>query len=214
MLKNLLFNPAKDYKHYRWFFTSSGKLVVGGKSDEQNEIVLRNFLKPDYAIMHTSKPGSGFMILQAPDPSKKDLEECAVFCGCFSQQWKNLKSGKDKIDIDVFKGKDVYKDKSMKTGTFGVLKKEKTMKIIPELLLVIQKGKLRAVPKIGFETKVKTRKKLGNCQAEILGEIKPGKMDKEEAANHIAKNVKDKFHFPISKEEIMQAIPSGKIGVK
>ena len=29
-----------DYKKFRWFFTSSGLLVVGGKSAEQNEAVV------------------------------------------------------------------------------------------------------------------------------------------------------------------------------
>jgi hypothetical protein len=208
MLKNILFNPAKDPRNYRWFYTSDGKLVVGGKSDEQNELVLKHFLKPSYTVMHTSKPGSGFMIIQDNEPSQKDLDECAVFCGCFSKQWKNLKNASSKIDIDVFNGKDVYKEKGMKTGTFGVKNKEKTVKIKPELVLVIQKGKLRAVPKF------KSEKKIGNSQAEILGEIKPGKLGKEEAAEKIAKKIKEKFTFPISKDEIMQAIPSGKIGLK
>jgi len=211
MLKNILFNPAKDYLNYRWFYTSSGKLVVGGKSDEQNELVLKNFLKPGFVVMHTSKPGSGFMIIQGEDPSKKDLDECAVFCGCFSKQWKNLKSVNSKIDVDIFEGRDIYKERGMKKGTFGVKNKRKTVKIKPELVLVIQKGKLRAVPKIGFKGK---SKKIGNGSLEVLGEIRPGKLSKEEAAEKIAKRIKEKFTFPISKDEIMQAIPSGKIGVR
>ena len=67
----LKLKPQKDYRNYRWFFTSNGVLVVGGKSDEQNELVIRNFLKPDYTIMHTSKPGSPFMILQTSNPDKR-----------------------------------------------------------------------------------------------------------------------------------------------
>lgn len=205
MLKDLLFNHAKDFRNYRWFYTSEGKLVVGGKNDEQNEFVLRNFLKPNYVVMHTSKPGSGFMVIQDEAPSKKDLEECAVFCGCFSKQWKNLKNTNSKIDVDIFKGSDVYKDKSMKTGTFGVRGKKKTVKIKPELVLVIQKGRLRAVPKF---------KDNGKKDSKILGEIRPGKLSKESAAEEIAKSIKEKFNFPISKEEIMQAIPNGKIEVR
>jgi len=210
MFKSLgTLNSGKDYSNYRWFFTSEGKLVVGGKSDEQNEIVLRDFLKPSYTVMHTSKPGSGFMIIQDENPSKKDLDETAIFCGCFSKQWKNLKSPNSKIDIDIFKGEQIYKLKTMKTGTFGVKNKEKTVKINPELVLVIQKGKLRAVPKIGFKNK-----KIGNGELKVLGEIKSGNLSKEEAADKIAKKIKDKFNYPISKDEVMQAIPSGKIGFK
>lgn len=195
LLKSL--KPAKNYENYRWFFTSSGKLVVGGKSDEQNELALKNFLKPDYTVIHTKAPGSPFMIIQAENPSKKDLEETAVFCGCFSKQWK---TGKKQIEMDVFKGNQIYKNRLMKLGTFGVSGKKQTMKIKPELVLIFQKGKLRAVPKTTKEKK--------------LIEIKPGKLSKKEAVEKIARKIKDKFHLPITKDEIMQAIPSDKLSVR
>ena len=118
------FNSNKGYENYRWFFTSNNVLVVGGKSEEQNESALKNFLKPNYAVMHTSNPGSPFMIIQSDNPDKTDLEETAVFCACFSKQWK---LGKKIIDIDIFKGDQIYKTKSMKTGTFGVKGNKKTL---------------------------------------------------------------------------------------
>jgi predicted ribosome quality control (RQC) complex YloA/Tae2 family protein len=188
---------AKEYMSYRWFFTSEGKLVIGGKSDEQNENVLRYFKRPGYTIMHTTKPGSPFMIIQSDDPSKNDLDECAVFCACFSKEWK---TGKKSIDIDVFKGGDVFKNKGMKTGTFGV-KNKKKVKAKPELMVIIQKGKIRAVPKV-------------KGKEESLAVIKQGKMDKEAAAEKIAKKIKEKYLLPVSKEEVMRAIPSGNMDVR
>lgn len=195
---NLLsrFGQDLDYKSYKWFFTSEGKLVVGGKSDEQNEEVIRNFLKPDYIVMHTSLPGSPFMIIQDDNPSKNDLKETAIFTAAFSKQWKN---GTKNVDIDIFKGSEVYKTKGMKTGTFGVKGNKETIKVKPELVLIIQNGKFRAVPSAGKE--------------KILAKIKPGKLTKEQAAEKIAKAIRDKFHLPVHKDEVMQAIPSDKIGV-
>jgi len=192
-----LTNLDRKYESFRWFFTSSNILVVGGKSDEQNEIVLTEFLKPNYIVMHTSLPGSPFMVIQSDNPSKRDLEETAIFTGSFSQQWK---SEKKSIDIDIFKGEQIYKLKSMKKGSFGVKGIKKTMKVKPELVLVIQNGRLRAVP----ETK----------KIEVLAEIKQGNLSKEDAAEKISKIIKDKYHFPVSKDEIMQAIPSGKLSVR
>jgi predicted ribosome quality control (RQC) complex YloA/Tae2 family protein len=188
---------AKEYMSYRWFFTSEGKLVVGGKSDEQNENVLRYFKRPGYTIMHTTKPGSPFMIIQSDDPSKNDLDECAVFCACFSKEWK---TGKKSIDIDVFKGGDVFKNKGMKTGTFGV-KNKKKVKAKPELMVIIQKGKIRDVSKV-------------KGKEESLAVIKQGKMDKEAAAEKIAKKIKEKYLLPVSREEVMRAIPSGNMDVR
>ena len=190
-------NPKKDYKNYRWFFTSNNVLVVGGKSDEQNEAVIKNFLRPDYTIMHTSLPGSPFMIIQSDKPTRNDLDETAVFCASFSQQWKN---NKKQINIDIFKGNQIYKTKSMKIGTFGVKGDKETKKVKPELVLIIQKGRFRAVPEKGKEKK--------------LAEIKPGKLTKEQAVEKLAKKIQDKFHLPVHKDEIMQAIPSDKLSVK
>jgi len=190
-------NPMKDYRNYRWFFTSNNVLVVGGKSDEQNEFVIKNFLNPNYVVMHTSNPGSPFMIIQSKNPTKADLDETAIVCASFSKQWK---VGKKQIEVDIFKGEQIYKIKSMKTGTFGVKKGKKIKKVNPELVLIIQKGKLRAVPK--------------TTKAKHLVEIKPGKLSKEQAVEKIAKIIKDKHHFPITRQEIMQAIPSDKLSVK
>tara|TARA_Y100000310_G_scaffold3354_1_gene4286 strand:- start:2028 stop:2621 length:594 start_codon:yes stop_codon:yes gene_type:complete len=192
-------NPIKDYNNYRWFFTSNNVLVVGGKSDEQNELVIRNFLKPDYTVMHTSAPGSSFMILQSDKPTKKDLNETAIFTACFSKQWKN---GKNSIDVDIFQGSQIYKTKQMKIGTFGVKGNKNSESVKPELVLIIQKGKFRAIPN------------PKNKKEKILVEIKRGKLSKEAAAEKIAKKIRDKFHLPVHKDEIMQAIPSDCLSVK
>lgn len=194
---NKLINLDRKYENFRWFFTSNNILVVGGKSDEQNEVVLREFLKPDYIIMHTRLPGSPFMIIQNNNPSKKDLEETAIFCASFSQQWK---LGKKSIDIDVFKGEQIYKTKDMKIGTFGVKGTKKTMKVRPELALVVQNGKLKAVPK--------------TTKLEILAEIEQGNLSKEEAAVKILKIIKEKYAFPITKDDVLSAIPADKLNVK
>ena len=192
-----LTNLNRRYEQFRWFFTSDGVLVVGGKSDEQNEVVVRDFLRPEYFVMHTSEPGSPFMIVQTKNPSKKDLDESAVVCACFSKQWK---LGEKEISVDIFKGEQIYKVKSMKTGTLGVKDERKTVKVKPELAVVIQKGKLRAVPKTTKE--------------EVLAKIKPGNLSKEEAVEKISKKIRDKYQLPVSKEEIMSAIPSGNLSVK
>lgn len=190
-------NLDNKYENFRWFFTSNDLLVVGGKNDEQNESVIENFLKPEYVVIHTTAPGSPFMIIQSEKSSKKDIEETAIFTACFSKQWK-LKT--KKVSIDIFKGKQIYKTNNMKKGTFGINGSKKTINVVPELVLVFQKGRLRSVPNTTKEEK--------------LVEIKQGNLSKEEAAQKISKIIKEKYHYPITKEEIMAAIPSDKLSVK
>ena len=47
-------NVIDNYQKYKWFFTSSGKLVVGGKSSEQNDELLRklNASNKDFIVMN------------------------------------------------------------------------------------------------------------------------------------------------------------------
>jgi len=184
----------ENYEKYRWFFTSSGKLVIGGKSAEQNEEIMRN-VEENEVIMHTSTPGSPFCIIS--DPSEKDLEEAAIFTACFSKEWK---TGKKKTEVHIFKADQVTKSRGMKTGTFGVLGSIKRKKVELKLVLDFQKSKIRALPPSVAKKKILI--------------LFPGNLDKIEAANKIKDIIKNKHNYPITIEEIMSAIPSDNIGIK
>lgn len=181
---------------YRWFYTSSGKLVIAGKNAEQNEEIMKKVKSQDI-ILHTASPGSPFCVIKKPNA--QDLKEAAIFCACFSQEWKR---GKKKAEIHIFKGEQVFKEKGMKKGTFGVLGKVIRKKVELKLTLTFQKNekgifKLRAVP-------------LSCYKKEMLPKIilEPGKIKKEEAAlqihEYLAKNGKE---VPV--QEILEAIPAG-----
>ena len=180
-------NIEENYDKYRWFFTSSGKLVVGGKSARQNEKLVKKLIEGEdkVLLMHTARPGSPFSAILGPIEKldERDLEEAAIFTASFSQQWKE---GGGKIKVNAFTNKDVYKEKKMKEGTFGVKGKEKGEKVELKLYLKKQDGKLRAVP---FQ------------EGEVS--ITPGEMSKEKAAELISKKLN------VDKEEVVQALPAG-----
>jgi len=189
----------KEYSKYRWFFTSSGKLVVGGKSAEQNDSLLDNLKKSvkEYWVMHTSEPGSPFSVIIAPIKSVKspDIEECAIFTGCFSRAWRSMK----KITtVDIFKFSQLAKEKTMKTGTWGVMGKVERKKVELKLVLTRQKGILRAVP----EQTVKSKK-------DILLKISPGTISK----NDILPKLQLELDENLSGDEVLSALPSGGFSV-
>ena len=115
-----------DYKKYRWFITSSEKLVIGGKNEKQNEELVKN-AKKNSVVIHTREPGSPFVIID--NPNARELKEAAIFCAKYSQAWKKL--GKRDITVHWFLAKDIFKTAEMKQGTFGV-KKFKQIKIKKE----------------------------------------------------------------------------------
>jgi len=108
---------------FREFKTSSGKLVLAGKSAENNEELISQV--EDYEdVFHTAKPGSPFVNIKSKKTNAKDRKEATIFCASKSQDWRDNKSD---VDIHWFKGKDIYKNKLMKTGCFGVKKLKKIL---------------------------------------------------------------------------------------
>lgn len=188
----------KNYQKYRWFFTLSGKLVVGGKSAEQNEELLQKLkqARNDYIVMHTAKPGSPFLVIVAEinKVTKKDKEECAIFTACFSQAWKKGKN----TQVHIFNLSHLEKNKEMKTGTWAVVGKVEKINAELKLVLIRQKGILRAVPP-------RTAKK-----SEILGIILPGKKDK----NEIISGIEKVLNININRNDILSALPAGGLSIK
>jgi len=103
---------------FREFETSSGKLVLGGKSAENNEKLIGQ-VQPEETVLHTKTPGSPFVNIKDSGKKilKKDIKEAAVFCAKHSQDYRD---NKNDVIVHYFLGKDVYKRKTMKLGTFGV----------------------------------------------------------------------------------------------
>ena len=185
-----------DYKKYKWFFTSSKKLVVGGKSSEQNDELLKSLkqTKKDFIVMHTSTPGSPFCVIleDIKRVSERDIEETAIFTGSFSRAWKSRKRN---ATIDIFYLSQLFKDKNMKMGTWGIKGKVKRKVVALELVLTKQEGKLRAVPEI-------------TARKHLL-KIIPGKIDKKDMLLKLQIELDEHF----SAEEILSALPAGGIAI-
>ncbi len=187
-----------EYKKYKWFYTRSGKLVVCGKSAEQNDFLLNELksTKKDHIVMHTHAPGSPFCAIIAPITavSKRDVEECAIFTGCFSRAWKN---GAKNIDVDIFKLSQLLKNKIMKTGTWQVSGKTSKKNVTLELAITLQDKIVRAVPVASADA------------SEVIAYVFPGKIEKTEA---VAKT-KIPALRELNKEQLIAALPAGGVNL-
>lgn len=113
---------------FRERIAKSGNIILAGKDSKNNEELIKQVEK-DEEVFHTEEKGSPFVNIKGK-PDKGDIKEAATFCAIYSQDWK-----KNKGDVIVhrFKGKDVFKDKKMKEGSFGV-KNIKKIKIKKKLI--------------------------------------------------------------------------------
>ncbi len=102
--------------NFRKFITKRGTLIFLGRNDKNNEELIKQ-VQPEEEVFHTVAPGSPFVNIK-DKPKLGDLKIASILCAKYSQDWKKRK--KKVIAIHRFKGKDIYKTKGMKLGTFGV----------------------------------------------------------------------------------------------
>jgi predicted ribosome quality control (RQC) complex YloA/Tae2 family protein len=86
------------YERFRWFHTSDGFLVLGGRNADQNEELVKKYLDRGDRFFHTQVQGGPVTILKATGPSEptreveipdESLEEAAQFAVSYSTVWKN-----------------------------------------------------------------------------------------------------------------------------
>ncbi len=86
------------FDRFRWFHTTDGFLVIGGRNADQNEELVKKYLEPGDRFFHTQAHGAPATILKATDPSESSrevdfpettLEQAAQFAVTYSSIWKD-----------------------------------------------------------------------------------------------------------------------------
>ena len=106
---------------FRELKTKSGIKLLLGRDASSNEELVERFKGKENTILHTASPGSPFCIIENLKPKRKEIKEGATACAKYSQDWRD---NKNNVKVHAFTGKEVYKRKGMKLGTFGVRKKK------------------------------------------------------------------------------------------
>ncbi len=108
---------------FREILTNKDTLILAGKNAKNNEELISQ-VQSNEIVFHTSEAGSPFVNIKG-NPKFGDIKQAAIVCAAYSKDWK--KNKKDVL-VHKFKGKDIYKNKGMKIGTFG-LRKFKVVKV-------------------------------------------------------------------------------------
>ena len=85
------------YQEFHWWMTRGGFLVVGGRSAEQNERLVKSHMRDEHFYFHSDEPGSGSFLLFRESitttVSDTDLADTATGVLCLSQNWKSNRTG-------------------------------------------------------------------------------------------------------------------------
>ena len=77
------------YEKFRWFFTTGGKLAIGGRDAQSNTTLVRRHLDSGDTVYHADLFGSPFFVLKGGrDQTEQEVREVAKATVTFSSAWK------------------------------------------------------------------------------------------------------------------------------
>jgi len=85
------------FERYRWFISSDGNIIIGGKDAKTNELVVKKYMKEDDRYAHADIQGAPSIIVKSKgttdekiDISEKTLKESCIFAASYSKAWKQF----------------------------------------------------------------------------------------------------------------------------
>ncbi|MEX2680358.1 MAG: ribosome rescue protein RqcH [Candidatus Sigynarchaeota archaeon] len=89
------------FEKFRWFISSDGYLVLGGRDAGSNELLFTKYTRPNDLFFHSDAPGAPVVIVRNKrDANPKDipiqtLKEAATFGVAYSRSWREGLSAAD-----------------------------------------------------------------------------------------------------------------------
>ncbi|MBW6470199.1 MAG: NFACT family protein [Methanosarcinaceae archaeon] len=79
------------YDRFRWFVSSDGFLVVGGRSADTNEEIVSKYMEKRDIVFHTQTPGAPMTVIrtEGKEVPETTLQETAQFVVSYSSVWKS-----------------------------------------------------------------------------------------------------------------------------
>lgn len=204
------------YEKFRWFETSDGVLVIGGKDATTNEILVKKYMDPKDLFCHTQAEGAPVVIAKTggKDVSEEGLNEIAQFATSYSNLWKyGFYEGECYCVIGEQVSKTPQSGEYIKKGSFVVRGKRKYFKAALGLCIGIKDDKLVACPSTDAQKK----------QLEMYVELEPeGDLEKNELAKEIVKffidsakeENREEFEKIATNEKVLRYLPPGKSKIK
>jgi predicted ribosome quality control (RQC) complex YloA/Tae2 family protein len=174
----------KWYHRFRWFFTSDGVLVLGGRDASQNEELVKKYMEGKDTFIHADVHGASVVIIKG---ATDRMDETAAFAASYSGAWR---SGHFSADVYAVRPDQVSKTPEsgeyVSRGSFIVRGERTYFRDVP---LGIAIG-LQIEPEIavigGAATSVRQH-------AKYTVELKPGQYEPNDTAKKVLRILREKI---------------------
>jgi predicted ribosome quality control (RQC) complex YloA/Tae2 family protein len=198
----------KWYERFRWFYSSDGFLVLGGRDADTNEEIYTKYLERRDLAMHTDAPGAPLTVIktEGEEVPESTLLEAAQFAVSYSSVWKG---GLVAADCYLIKGDQVSKTPEsgefLKKGGFVIRGERRYFKDVPVgIALGVADGILVGGPVSAVKP-----------NADPAVEIEPGEFNADDLAKRIYRQFSEKVEdrsflkAVASVDQIVQFLPPG-----
>ncbi len=204
------------YDRFRWFVSSDGFFIVGGRDADTNEEIFKKYLEKRDLVFHTQTPGAPLTVIKTggEEVPESTLQEAAQFAVSYSSLWK---AGHFSGDCYWVKAEQVTKTPEsgeyVRKGAFIIRGERNYFKDIPLGVAV------------GLELKGETRVIGGPASAvrkhaDYILEIVPGAFNQNDISKKIYRIYADELNDPrfvkqiASPDQIAMMVPPGESDLK
>lgn len=201
------------YEKFRWFHSSDGFLVIGGRDATTNEILVKKYMEPHDIIFHADIRGAPFVLIKTGGgtPPERAIRESAQLAASYSRAWKEMLGA---VDVYWVSPEQVSKSppsgQYLRKGAFMIHGSKNFVRGVPLRVAIGVKMKEEEMVIVGGP--VEAIANQTNVYVEIiLGEQKSGglaKQIRQLLAKKASKDLKKRI-LEISIEEIQSFIPLG-----
>jgi predicted ribosome quality control (RQC) complex YloA/Tae2 family protein len=202
------------FEKFRWFHSSDGFLVIGGRDATTNEILIKKHMEPHDIVFHAEIVGAPFVIIktEGKTATEQTINEAAQLAASYSRAWKEMLSA---VNVYWVTPNQVSKTppsgQFLKKGSFMIRGTKNFVRGIPLHVAVGVKIGEKEMMVIGGPPKAIAH------QTEVYVEIVPG----EQKSGQLAKKVRHQLSRKVSEdlarsvtaiplEEFQRFIPLGR----
>lgn len=185
------------YERFRWFISSEGNIILGGRDSSSNEVIIKKYMEDGDIYFHADAYGAPHVVIkEGSKATETSLNEAAIFAVSFSSLWKDGYGGGDAYWVKPEQvTKEAPSGEYLKKGAFSIRGKRNYIKSAPIKLTIgiTSDGKIMCGPDIPLE-----KHTVKNVK------IMPGKHKKESFAKRLSKMLETE-----DIDGIVQALPPG-----